>query len=105
MEILQIINSVLVGKSPLKKHGELLQSPRGAPNASSSDIKKACHRLALRVHPDKSSENREAAEEKFKQIAEAYAVLSDARNGATMTTPEGTASKGKTEEMAGTRII
>ncbi|KAM7246193.1 hypothetical protein CapIbe_002491 [Capra ibex] len=47
-------------------------------NASSSDIKKAYHQLALQVHPDKNSENREAAEEKFKQIAEAYAVLSDA---------------------------
>lgn len=48
-------------------------------NASSSDIKKAYHQLALQVHPDKNSENREAAEEKFKQIAEAYAVLSDAK--------------------------
>lgn len=47
------------------------------PNASSCDIKKAYHQLALQVHPDKNPESKEAAEEKFKQVAEAYAVLSD----------------------------
>ncbi|KAM8788758.1 dnaJ homolog subfamily B member 6-like [Rhynchonycteris naso] len=47
-------------------------------NASSSDIKKAYHQLALQLHPDKNPENKEAAEEKFKQVAEAYAILSDA---------------------------
>ncbi|XP_036746186.2 dnaJ homolog subfamily B member 6-like [Manis pentadactyla] len=48
-------------------------------NASSSDIKKAYHQLALQVHPDKSPDNKEEAEEKFKQVAEACEVLSDAK--------------------------
>uniref|UniRef100_A0A8C3VKS7 J domain-containing protein n=1 Tax=Catagonus wagneri TaxID=51154 RepID=A0A8C3VKS7_9CETA len=45
-------------------------------NASSSDIKKAYHELALQVHPDKNPGDQKAAEEKFKQIAVAYVVLS-----------------------------
>lgn len=48
-------------------------------NASSSDIKRAFHQLALQVHPDKNPGDKETAEEKFKQIAEAYHVLSDAK--------------------------
>uniref|UniRef100_A0A8D0UA91 J domain-containing protein n=1 Tax=Sus scrofa TaxID=9823 RepID=A0A8D0UA91_PIG len=38
-------------------------------NASSSDIKKAYHKLALQVHSDKNPGDQEAAEEKFKQMA------------------------------------
>lgn len=38
-------------------------------NASSSDIKKSYHQLALQVHPDKNPENKEASEKKFKQVA------------------------------------
>lgn len=46
--------------------------------ASEADIKKAYRKLAMQYHPDRNQGNKEA-EEKFKQINEAYAVLSDAQ--------------------------
>ncbi|XP_023570388.1 dnaJ homolog subfamily B member 6-like, partial [Octodon degus] len=47
--------------------------------ASPEDIKKAYCKLALQWHQDKNPENKEVAERKFKQVAEAYEVLSDAK--------------------------
>ncbi len=44
--------------------------------ASDDDIKKAYRKLAMKYHPDRSGSDK-AAEEKFKKISEAYAVLSD----------------------------
>ena len=44
--------------------------------ASDSDIKKAFRKMAMKYHPDKNPGDKEA-EEKFKEINEAYAVLSD----------------------------
>lgn len=50
----------------------------GVDRAASADtIKKAYRKLALQYHPDRNPDNAEA-EEKFKEAAEAYAVLSDA---------------------------
>jgi len=45
-------------------------------NADQNEIKKAYRKLALKYHPDRNKGDKQA-EEKFKQISEAYAVLSD----------------------------
>ncbi|MFO7965739.1 MAG: J domain-containing protein [Desulfobacterales bacterium] len=45
-------------------------------NATSDEIKKSYRKLAMKYHPD-HAEGDKSAEEKFKKISEAYAVLSD----------------------------
>jgi len=52
---------------------EILGVPR---NASQDEIKKAYRRLAMQYHPDRNPGDKNA-EEKFKEAAEAYEVLSD----------------------------
>ena len=47
-----------------------------ARDASAGDIKRAYRKLALKFHPDRNPDDREA-EEHFKECAEAYQVLSD----------------------------
>ncbi|MSP28379.1 MAG: molecular chaperone DnaJ [Methylococcales bacterium] len=46
-------------------------------NASDAEIKKSYRSKAMKFHPDRNADNPEAAEVKFKQIKEAYEVLSD----------------------------
>jgi len=45
-------------------------------DSSTQDIKKAYRKLAMKYHPDRNKGDKEA-EEKFKKVSEAYAVLSD----------------------------
>ena len=45
-------------------------------NATADEIKKAYRKLAIKYHPDKNPGDKEA-EEKFKEAAEAYEILSN----------------------------
>ena len=46
-------------------------------NASDAEIKKSYRSMAMKFHPDRNKDNPETAETKFKQVKEAYEVLSD----------------------------
>ena len=59
-----------------KDYYKTLGVPR---NASDEDIKKAFRKLARQYHPDVAKDKKDA-EEKFKEINEAYEVLGDAQN-------------------------
>ncbi len=58
-----------------KDYYEILGIPKGA---TDQDVKKAYRRLALRYHPDKNKGDKDA-EAKFKEINQAYEILSDSQ--------------------------
>ncbi|KAI8619758.1 DnaJ domain-containing protein [Chytriomyces sp. MP71] len=59
---------------PKQTYYEILKVPK---DASDEDIKKAYRKLALKWHPDRNIDNKETADRKFKELSEAYEVLSD----------------------------
>ena len=60
--------------TPQKDYYEILGVSK---EATPEEIRKAYRKLALKWHPDKHVDDKKEAEEKFKEIAEAYSVLSD----------------------------
>ena len=60
--------------SPQKDYYEILGVSK---EATPDEIRKSYKKLAIKWHPDKHVEDKKEAEEKFKEIAEAYSVLSD----------------------------
>lgn len=79
------------------------------PDASFEDIKKAYRRLAKEFHPDKlqalSSAMRRLAEEKFKEVGEAYQVLSDRERRRDYDSRRGTSGRDLDKEQMKERII
>jgi molecular chaperone DnaJ len=59
---------------PPRDYYEVLGVPR---NASEQEVKSAYRKLALKYHPDRNPDDKQA-EERFKEAAEAYGVLGDA---------------------------
>jgi DnaJ-class molecular chaperone len=57
-----------------KDYYQILGVPK---NAAEKDIKSAYRKLARKWHPDANPNNQQAAEEKFKELQEAYEVLGD----------------------------
>ncbi|MCL4476113.1 MAG: molecular chaperone DnaJ [Nitrospirae bacterium] len=62
----------------MRDYYEILGVPR---NATEAELKKAFRTLALKYHPDRNTGSKES-EEKFKEINEAYSVLSDSEKRA-----------------------
>ena len=82
-----------MGGRTMKDYYRILGVPQ---NADESEIKKAYRTLALRYHPDRNPGDRQA-EERFKNIAEAYGVLMDQekRRAFDLSSGSGASSRGQ----------
>ena len=63
------------------------------PGASQKEIKDAYRKLALKYHPDRNQDDKEAAEKKFKAISQAYAALTEG-GGGSYSSGQGSSSAG-----------
>ena len=60
--------------SSKKDYYKILEIDR---QSTPEEIRKAYKKLAMKYHPDKNPENQEESEQKFKEISEAYSILSN----------------------------
>jgi DnaJ-class molecular chaperone len=67
-------NPAMQSNPSIKNYYSILGVPQGAPLF---EIENAYQKLAAKWHPDKHKEHRKTAENRFKEIAEAFDVLSD----------------------------
>ena len=58
----------------MEKYFKILEIPFGS---NENDIKKAYKKLAMKYHPDRNLENKEEASKKFKEVSDAYQILTD----------------------------
>jgi len=70
--------ALMIGVAPAhaaqKSYYEILEVPK---DADAKAIKSAYRKMALKWHPDKHTSDKEEAEQRFREVAEAYEVLSD----------------------------
>lgn len=59
------------------KYYKILEIPL---DSNQNDIKKAYKKLAMKYHPDRNLENKDEASKKFKEVSDAYQILSNNDN-------------------------
>ena len=70
----------------------------GSKGATDEEIKRAFRKLAIKYHPDRNQGNKDA-EEQFKEINEAYQILSDSEKRPITTSSEPLTSRDMAREL------